>query len=194
VAEHPLSEPYLADTDVVGMWLFLATEILFFGALFFVYLVFHHLYPLSMEEGAKRTDLAFGSINAGLLVTSSLAMSVGIARPRWMRRAFAASGLLGLAFLTVKGLEYAQDFQEGLFPGPHFVAVTAQAGPEQIFFIFYFIATALHSLHMVVGLGLILYAMRGKGSPMVVALYWSFVDIVWICLYPLLYLVGRGGG
>jgi cytochrome c oxidase subunit 3 len=147
-----------------------------------------------MEEGARRTDLTFGTVNAVLLVTSSLAMSAGIASPQRMRSAFAAAGALGLAFLTVKGLEYAQDFHQGLFPGAHFVAVTTETGPERIFFIFYFIATALHSLHMLAGLGLIVYAMRGKGSPVVVALYWSFVDIVWICLYPLLYLVGRGGG
>ena len=187
------SRAYEMDTDLIGMWLFLATEVLFFGAIFFVYLVYQHIYPAAMAAGAGRTDLALGTINTVLLLTSSLAMSVGIGWPRRMRKAFLAAGALGVAFIAVKGLEYAKDFAEGLFPGPHFAPVTAQAGPEHLFFIFYFIATALHTLHMLVGLGLIAYVLKGKGSPVVVALYWSFVDIVWICLYPLLYLVGRGG-
>lgn len=187
------TERYETDTDVIGMWLFLTTEVLFFGALFFVYFAYQHLYPLALAEGARRTDLALGTINTVLLLTSSLAMSLGIARPEWLGRAFVGAGALGVAFLAVKGFEYAKDIHEGLFPGAGFAAVSPEAGPERIFFIFYFTATAIHALHMLIGLGLIFYAVRGKGSPVVVALYWSFVDIVWICLYPLLYLVGRGG-
>ncbi len=118
---------------------------------------------------------------------------MGIGWPERMGRAFLAAGGLGMAFLVVKGFEYAQDFRQGLFPTAHFAALTSDSGPERIFFIFYFTATAIHAVHMLIGLGLIAYALRGKGSPVVVALYWSFVDIVWICLYPLLYLVGRGG-
>ena len=189
-----MAERYEADTDVIGMWLFLASEVLFFGALFFVYLVYQHLYPQAMAAGARRTDLAFGTINATLLLTSSLAMSVGIGWPDRLRQAFLSAGGLGAAFLAVKTLEYGHDFREGLFPGVHFAALTPEAGAERLFFIFYFTATAIHAAHMLIGLGLIAYALKGKGSPMVVALYWSFVDIVWICLYPLLYLVGRGAG
>ena len=175
------------------MWLFLCTEVLFFGGLFFTYFAYHHLYPLAMAAGVKRTDMALGTINTVLLLTSSLAMSLGIARPDWMKRAFVAAGALGVAFLAIKGFEYAKDFHEGLFPVGPFVSVTPQAGPERIFFIFYFTATAIHAVHMLIGLGLIGHVLRGRGSAVVVALYWSFVDIVWICLYPLLYLVGRGG-
>lgn len=192
MAERPM-EHYETDTDLIGMWLFLATEVLFFGALFFVYFVYQHLYPQPLSDGVRRTDLTLGTINSVLLLTSSLAMSLGILQPRWRTRGFTAGGALGVAFLVVKGFEYGKDFKDGLFPGAGFVAVSPEAGPEQIFFIFYFIATALHALHMLIGLGLIGYALRGKGSPVVVALYWSFVDIVWLCLYPLLYLVGRGG-
>ena len=187
-----MAERYEAETDLIGMWLFLATEVLFFGALFFVYFVYQHLYPQALAEGVRRTDVTLGTLNTVLLLTSSLAMSLGIVQPRWMAKGFTAAGALGVGFLAVKGFEYAKDFQQGLFPGPGFAAVSPESGPEQIFFIFYFIATAIHALHMLIGLALILYALRGKGSPVVVALYWSFVDIVWICLYPLLYLVGRG--
>jgi len=194
MADQPITERYEADTDLIGMWLFLCTEVVFFGALFFVYFAYQHLYPQPMAEGVRRTDLTLGTINTVLLLTSSLSMSLGILRPGWLARAFLAAGALGLAFLAVKGFEYAKDFSEGLFPGAGFVAVGPDGGPERIFFIFYFTATAIHALHMLIGLGLIVYALRGKGSPIVVALYWSFVDIVWICLYPLLYLVGRGGG
>jgi len=188
-----MAKRYEADTDLIGMWLFLTTEVLFFGALFFVYLVYQHLYPQAIATGAGRTDLTLGSLNTVLLLTSSLAMTAGIARPKSVKRALMAAGGLGAAFLAVKGFEYAKDFREGLFPGAHFAALTPEAGPERLFFIFYFIATAIHAAHMIIGLGLIAYALKGRGSPVVVALYWSFVDIVWICLYPLLYLVGRGG-
>lgn len=187
-----IAERREADTDLIGMWLFLATEVLFFGALFFVYLTYHGLYPAAIEAGARRTDLTFGTINSVVLVTSSLLMSIGIGWPLRTRRAFAGAGLLGVAFLVVKGLEYANDFKEHLFPGADFAAATSDPGPEKIFFIFYFIATALHAVHMLIGLGLIGAVLRGKASPVIVGLYWSFVDIVWICLYPLLYLVGRG--
>ena len=194
MAEQSLTEGYEADTSLIGMWLFLCTEVLFFGALFFAYFAYQHLYPLAMAEGVRRTDLTFGTINTVLLLTSSLTISLGIVQPRWMARGFVGAGVLGAAFLVLKGFEYAKDFQEGLFPGPGFIAVSPETGPEHIFFIFYFTATAIHALHMLIGLGLISYALKGKGAPVVVALYWSFVDIVWICLYPLLYLVGRGAG
>lgn len=198
---------YERDTAVIGMWLFLATEMLFFSALFFAFLVCRHLHPQAMNIGAGRTELLIGSINAVLLLTSSLIATLGTARAaqgdmRGMVRLFGVTALFGLAFLGLKGLEYAIDFREGLFPGPDFIpAKEGDPAHQQLFFICYFIATAVHALHMMIGLGLIAYVVRravrgdfdaGYWTPVaVVALYWSFVDIVWIFLYPLLYLVGR---
>jgi cytochrome c oxidase subunit 3 len=197
---------YERDTAVIGMWLFLATEMLFFAALFFVFLVCRHLHPAAMNQGAGRTELLIGSVNAVLLLTSSLIATLATAYAargdmRKMVRLFGGAALLGVAFLGLKGLEYAVDFREGLFPGPDFVPVEGNAAPQQLFFVCYFIATAVHALHMLIGLGLIAYVVRralrgdfdaGYWTPAAVAaLYWSFVDIVWIFLYPLLYLVGR---
>jgi len=198
---------YRADTAVIGMWLFLATEIMFFGALFFVFLVCRHLHPEAMDQGVRRTEALIGSINTVLLLTSSLIATLGTAYAargdmRVMVRLFGGAALLGVGFLALKGVEYADDFRQGLFPGPDFVPVDGNSAHQQLFFICYFTATAVHALHMLIGLGLIAWVSRralrgdfdaGYWTPAaVVALYWSFVDIVWIFLYPLLYLIGRG--
>jgi len=190
------------DTAIIAMWLFLATETLFFGPLFFVLLVCRQIEPTAMDHGVGRTALTIGTVNTGLLLTSSLAMTVGTAYAargalRGLVRCLGVAALLGVAFLTLKGVEYAEDFRQGLFPGIGFTA----APSLQLFFFCYFAATAVHALHMLIGLGLIAYvsrrALRGEFTASywtpaaVVALYWSFVDIVWIFLYPLLYLVGR---
>ena len=184
-----MAETREAETDLIGMWLFLATEVLFFGALFFVYVTYQGLYPQAMAAGVKHTDLTLGTINTVLLVTSSLLMTIGVGWPDWMKRAFAGAGGFGIAFLVIKGCEYAADFKDHLFPDIHFAD---GAGPEKLFFVLYFIATSVHAIHMLIGLGMIALVIRGRLSPVMVGLYWSFVDIVWICLYPLLYLVGRG--
>ena len=201
-------EAYHADSAIIGMWLFIATETLFFGALFFAYLVCRHLYPQAMALGAGRTELTIGTINAALLLTSSLAMAwatkcAARGAVRGLIGGQIVAALLGAGFLLLKGIEYAHDFRRGLFPGPGFVAAPGDPAPQQLFFVWYFIATAIHALHMAIGLGLIAMvvrrAMQGRYSAAnwtpvaVVALYWSFVDMVWICLYPLLYLVGRNG-
>jgi len=188
-----MSERYRTDTAIIGMWLFLATEILFFGALFFVFLVCRQLHPAAMDQGVRRTDLTIGTVNSALLLTSGVAVLLGV---RHKLGYLLAAALLGVGFLTLKGFEYAEDFRQGLFPGPAFVAAPGDALHQPLFFVCYFIATAIHALHLLIGLALIAYAarraMRGNWTPAtVVALYWGFVDIVWICLYPLLYLVGR---
>jgi cytochrome c oxidase subunit 3 len=198
---------YQTDTAIIGMWLFLATEMLFFGALFFVFLICRHLHPEAMDQGVHRTNLLFGSINTVLLLTSSLMATLATACAtegdrRGLVRWLGSAAMLGVAFLALKGVEYADDFREGLFPGPDFSAVKGNPGPQQLFFICYFIATAVHALHMLIGLGLIAWVVRralhgdfdkAYWTPAAaVALYWSFVDIIWIFLYPLLYLVGRG--
>jgi len=201
------SAKYQAETAVSGMWLFLATEVLFFGALFLGWMFARHWNLDGFDAGAQRTQLAIGTINTVILLTSSLTYSAGLAfiaagNTRRLVQCLAATWLLGLAFLILKfGLEWGKDFEDHLWPGANFAIAGPLGRGAQLFFGFYFIATAVHGLHMLIGLGLVgwimLLARRGRLSagyhtPVeVVGLYWSFVDMVWIVLYPLIYLIGR---
>lgn len=197
-----------AETAIAGMWLFLATETLFFGALFLSWIYSRHWNQAGFDAGAQRTDLTIGTINTAILVTSSLVYSMGLAfieagNRRRLIQCCAVAWMLGLAFLILKfGIEWHEDFHRHLFPGAHFAITGPLGGGARLFFIFYFVGTALHGVHMIGGLVLvgwiILRARRDEFSPRytmpvaVVGLYWSFVDMVWIVLYPLIYLVGRG--
>jgi len=202
------SSRHQSQTAISGMWLFLASEMLFFGVLFLSWIFCRHWNMAGFDTGAQQTSLVAGTINTVLLLTSSAtytggARQIEAGNVRGLIRLCALTGLLGLAFLAVKiGYEWRDDFSKHLFPGSGFaLAGPARAG-AQMFFVFYFVATALHSLHMLVGLGLLAWiiwrARRGAFSAeystpvAVVGLYWSFVDMVWIVLYPLIYLVGRG--
>lgn len=199
---------YQADTALSGMWLFLASEVLFFGTLFLAWIFCRHWDQPGFDAGARRTDLALGTLNTVLLVSSSLAYSVGAAylevgnRRRLMQYCGVAAAL-AVAFMVVKfGIEWPSDFRQHLFPDARFAIGGALGGGARLFFTFYFIGTALHGVHMLVGLvlvGWILWRARtGAFSPrydtpvVAVGLYWSFVDLVWIVLYPLIYLIGRG--
>jgi cytochrome c oxidase subunit 3 len=202
------SARHQAETAVSGMWLFLATEVLFFGALFLSWIYARHWDQAGFDAGAQHTRLAIGTINTVILVTSSLVYSAGLAfieagNIRRLIQCCALAFVLGLSFLILKfGVEWYLDFSDHLFPGSDFAINGPLGGGARIFFVFYFISTALHGLHMTAGLVLvgwiILRAQRGEFSSAhytpvtVVGLYWSFVDIVWIVLYPLIYLVGRG--
>jgi cytochrome c oxidase subunit 3 len=201
------SARHQADTAVAGMWLFLATEILFFGALFLSWIYARHWTQAGFDAGAQHTQLAIGTINTVILLTSSLVYSAGLAfmeagNSRRMMQCCALAWMLGLAFLVLKfGVEWSIDFSDHLFPGSDFAIDGPLGGGARLFFVFYFISTALHGLHMTGGLVLvgwiIVRAKRGDFSPAyytpvtAVGLYWSFVDMVWIVLYPLIYLVGR---
>jgi cytochrome c oxidase subunit 3 len=189
------------------MWLFLATEVLFFGALFLTWIYARHWNQVGFDAGAQQTNLAIGTVNTVILLVSSFVYSAGVAfieagNNRRLIQCCAAAGALGIAFLILKfGIEWRDDFAGHLFPGPNFSIQGPLSGGARVFFVFYFLGTALHGLHMVVGLimvgWIILRASHGEFSPayytpvIVVGLYWSFVDIVWIVLYPLIYLVGR---
>ncbi len=196
-----------AQTAIAGMWLFLASEMLFFGALFLSWIVCRHWNQLGFDSGARQTQLTLGTINTVLLVTSSVVYTAGVTyleagNTRRFIQCCMLTGLLGVGFMVVKfGVEWHEDFTKHLFPGATFgMEGPARAG-AQLFFVFYFISTALHGMHMLVGLGLVGWivwrARRGDFSveystpASVVGLYWSFVDMVWIVLYPLIYLVGR---
>ena len=191
-----------------GMWLFLATEVLFFGGLILCFIVNRHQNPLGYDAAARETKLWVGTLNTLLLITSSLAYALGVlfvraGNPRRLVPCCAAALLLGAAFLALKfGLEWRDDFAEHLFPAAAQFKVVGEAqGGARLFFVFYFVSTGLHGVHMLIGMALVtwvvLRARRGEFSAnyhtpvVVVGLYWSFVDIVWLTLYPLIYLVGR---
>lgn len=200
------SARHQAETAVSGMWLFLASESLFFGPLVLSWIYCRHWSEAGFDFGAQQTDLTLGTINTVLLLTSSLAYSAGAAfmqagSRRLLVLCLLAAWLLGASFLFLKfGVEWREDFAKGLFPGANFLVAGTLSDGAQLFFVFYFLGTAVHGLHMIVGLVLVAWiASRAReftsGSHtavIVVGLYWSFVDMVWVFLYPLIYLIGRG--
>jgi cytochrome c oxidase subunit 3 len=191
------------DTAQFGMWVFLATEVLFFGGLLFTYLYGRMHWADGFALAGRHTDVLLGTLNTAVLLTSSFAVALAVLaaeheRSAWVARLLWVTAVLGLVFLALKGLEYRNDWHEGLVPGPGF-ALAATPGAA-LFFLLYFLTTGLHALHLVIGIALVsvFAAGAGRGRPwaraprlQVVGLYWHFVDVVWIFLYPLLYLVLR---
>jgi cytochrome c oxidase subunit 3 len=202
------SPSHQAQTAIVGMWLFLATEVLFFGGLILCWIYSRHWNQVGFDAGARETTLWIGTLNTAILVTSSFVYAAGLAyirvgNTRRLIQCCVVTLILGLAFLALKfGLEWRDDFTKHLFPAATLFKIAgAEEGGARLFFIFYFIGTGLHGVHMVIGVGLLVWviarARRGEFSPLyytpvyAVGLYWSFVDIVWLILYPLIYLIGR---
>ena len=190
------------------MWVFLVTEVLFFGGLFLVYSVYRTLYPAAFAAASHELDVLLGSINTVVLITSSLTMALGVRAAQTGQRRLLllfliATMALGATFLGIKSVEYYHKFVEHHVPGPGFVFEAEHARHAQIFFSLYFLMTGLHAIHMIIGLGIIAvmlwWSWRGTitteyYSPIEISgLYWHFVDIVWIFLFPLLYLLGRHG-
>jgi cytochrome c oxidase subunit 3 len=188
----------------LGMWTFLATEVLFFGGFFISYAVYRHFYDHDFIIGVKHTLIVYGTINSCLLLTSGLTMALAVQaatenRPRVIAPLLVVTMLLGIGFLVCKGLEYRADIEDKVVPGTMFDPSLPLH--TQIFFWLYWGMTGLHTVHMIVGVGLLAVitamAARGKFSAQyytpleMVGLYWAFVDIVWIFLYPMLYVVGR---
>jgi cytochrome c oxidase subunit 3 len=197
------------EAALTGMWLFLATEVLFFGGLLFCFVVGRHANPLAFDAAARETTLWAGTVNTVLLLTSSLAYAAGIVfmragNSRRLMHCCWPALALGGAFIALKfGVEWPGDIAQHLFPAAaSFKIGGALEGGARLFFVFYFVSTGLHGLHMLIGVALVIWIMlrarRGEFSahyhtPVVmVGLYWSFVDIVWLTLYPMIYLVGRG--
>jgi cytochrome c oxidase subunit 3 len=199
--------PQQGDTAQLGMWVFITTETLFFGALLFTYFLYRMTYPREFAEAAKDAVLWCGSVNIGLIMTSSLTMVLAInsaadGRRRALVCWLVATAFLGLCFLGIKGYEYCLDYNDNVVPAVNFVMKPGEGPAGELFWVFYFVATGLHAIHMTIGIGLILYMLlwrvrRGEITPIyyapleVVGLYWSFVDTVWIFLFPSIYLVGR---
>ena len=194
------------DASTLGMWVFLVTEIMFFAGMFTAYVAYRSIYPEAFTLASHHLDIVLGSINTTVLITSSLTMAMAVHSAQLGRRNLLVMFLivtivLGATFLGIKSFEYAHKFHEGLVPGPAFSYHGPDAGQQELFFSIYFAMTGLHAVHMIIGIGLLTYliiqALRDRFSAAyatpveVVGLYWHFVDIVWIFLFPLLYLIGR---
>jgi cytochrome c oxidase subunit III len=204
------------DAATIGMWLFLATEVLFFGGMFAGYALYRFWYPHAFEVGSHMLDIWLGAINTMVLLTSSLTMALSVHaaqsnNSRGTAKFLGWTILLGSVFLGIKAYEYTHKFQEHLVPGTRFsIAEAAHHLPEemvrdvnpdhvQLFFSFYFAMTGLHATHMVIGiaiLGVLVWMARRERfsaayyTPVeLTGLYWHFVDIVWVFLFPLLYLI-----
>jgi cytochrome c oxidase subunit 3 len=215
---HPALQHHFDDLEqqkessTLGMWMFLVTEIMFFGGLFTAYVVYRGMFHGVFAVASSHLDWKLGALNTVVLILSSLTMAMSIWAAQTNRRKLIvwfllATIVLGSVFLVVKTIEYGDKFEHHLVPGPHFapdpehygnlVAVSDQA---QIFFSLYFVMTGLHALHMIIGIGLLIWLLfpswKGKFdsryyNPLeVTGLYWHFVDLVWIFLFPLLYLLG----
>jgi cytochrome c oxidase subunit 3 len=190
----------------LGMWVFIAAEIMFFGGMLVCYVAYMLSYPRDFARASNHTRILLGAANTGILLTSSFTMALAVLAAKKGKRGslvgfLLATITLGLAFLSLKAIEYGQDYREHLVPGPGFSLNGADLERGQLFFGFYFVMTAVHALHMMIGIGVLLVlvtlAWRKHFSPdhhnpvEVTGLYWHFVDIVWIFLFPLLYLTGR---
>ena len=196
------------DASTLGMWVFVAQEILFFGGLFLAYAVYRAMFPEAWSAGAEHQNWIIGAANTAVLIGSSLTMALAVWAAQMNKRMLTvwmlvATLFLGSVFIGVKLYEYYDHIHHGLLPGTYFTYVH-EADPAltpgiQLFMTFYFAMTGLHALHMVVGAGLLLWfiwrAWRGHFGPEyyapveIMGLYWHFVDIVWIFLFPLLYLI-----
>jgi cytochrome c oxidase subunit III len=215
-ARYPGLVPQFEDKEqqreagTLGMWTFLITEIMFFGGLFCAYVVYRSLHPHAFELGSHLLEVKFGATNTAVLICSSLTMAMAIRSAQTGKSKstiitfLVLTMLLGLTFLGVKFyFEWYHDYLEHIVPAFGFVyrgEWGADAPQVQMFMVFYFFLTGLHALHMIVGVGILtvltVLTARGRFSSRYFApldisgLYWHFVDIIWIYLFPLLYLIG----
>ncbi len=226
VAEHAEHSPYLRhhfdsmeqqfDSATLGMWVFLLTEIMFFGGMFGAYTVYRSMYPAAFASTSMHMNPAFGAANTAVLIVSSLTMALAVRSARMgsqkaLQIFLILTMIFGIAFLVIKGFEYHEhwvDMKVPLFSGhwdysntPEFPHQAQYSHQAQILFCFYFFMTGFHAVHMLVGVGLMttILVMARRGvfrqnyfTPVEISgLYWHFVDIVWIFLFPLLYLIGN---
>lgn len=206
-AHHFESAEQEFQTSKFGMWLFLVTEVMLFGGLFVAYTIFRSLYPDMYHEAHHHLDKVMGGVNTIVLICSSLtmAMAVGMAQrnqPKKSAWLLAATIAFAATFLVVKYFEYSHKFHDGLLPGAYFdAAKNGITHPKaDLFFSLYFLMTGLHGLHVVIGMGLITWVLKRTTrrefsehyyTPVeLVGLYWHLVDLIWIYLFPLLYLIG----
>ncbi len=204
--QHQFDSPaQQRESSTLGMWLFLVTEIMFFGGFFLVYLVYRSKYQEGFFAASHHLDVAAGAINTAVLIASSLTMALAVWAAQVGRRKaivgfLLLTMLLGGVFLGIKVYEYGHKFEDDLVPGADFHWPRPHARAAELFYSLYFGMTGLHALHMVVGIAVLAALLRpswkGRYGPdyltpvECVGLYWHFVDIVWIFLFPLLYLIG----
>ncbi|MGE5303468.1 MAG: cytochrome c oxidase subunit 3 family protein [Alphaproteobacteria bacterium] len=204
---HQFDDPeQQLDAATTGMWVFLATEVMFFGGMFLGYTAYRIAYPEAFAHASNLLDVWLGSINTAVLICSSFTMALAVHSAAEGRRQkivlfLILTMILGAAFLGIKFYEYYHKYEEHLIPGENFTYAGPSPRQAEIFLSFYFAMTGMHALHMIIGFGLQTYlvieAWRDRFSAAyhtpveLVGLYWHFVDIVWIFLFPLLYLVGR---
>ncbi len=211
------------DTYTIGMWAFLITEVMFFGGLFMVYILYRYRFPEAFEDASRHLNLTISATNTVILLTSSLTIALGVRAAQIGKRNalvgyLSVTLILCLVFLGLKGVEYYEEYEKNLIPGPNFTyesthhgeahgdegehaAVEINEREAETFFGIYFVMTGFHALHMIIGAGvlviLIIQAWRYKFPPEnyapveMMGLYWHFVDLVWIFLFPLLYLIDR---
>ncbi|MFP3938800.1 MAG: cytochrome c oxidase subunit 3 family protein [Thermoanaerobaculia bacterium] len=206
LAHHFDSYDQQREASSLGMWLFLSTELMFFGGLFLAYVIYRGRWPQDFALASHELDVILGGVNTVVLIASSLTMALAVRAAQLARSKATVVFLLltllfGLTFLGIKAVEYADKLEHHLVPGAAFeFHGAADPGHAEMFFNLYFGMTGLHAAHMVVGAGLVAWLMwpawRGRfdteyHNPVeVVGLYWHFVDIIWIFLFPLLYLIG----
>jgi cytochrome c oxidase subunit 3 len=216
------------EAGALGMWVFLVTEIMFFGGMFFAYTLYRRAYPDAFASASNHLDLTLGAVNTVVLICSSLTMALAVyctqVGKRQLQTVFLIlTILLGLTFLGIKAVEYKDKYDSRLIPGhvvpsrpfdpevqehgqPHdkhklVLLNNASKKNVEMFFWIYFAMTGMHAVHMIIGVGIMLiilfWSIKGKYGPdyynpvEITGLYWHFVDIVWIFLFPLLYLLGR---
>jgi cytochrome c oxidase subunit III len=205
------------DSSLLGMWVFMAQEVMFFGGMLAVYAIYRNVYYASFAAGSHHLDVTLGTVNTAVLICSSLTMALAVHSAALGKRKMTVLFLLmtmalGSVFLGIKAKEYKDKFEHHLVPGAGYSAEAlrdahGQPLPEgsdiaihsQMFFVLYFALTGLHALHMIIGLPILAYmtwrAWQGRFGPEyytpveITGLYWHFVDIVWIFLFPLLYLI-----
>ncbi len=200
---HP-GVPYDPMANRIGMWLFLFTEVLLFGTLFICYAVYLHMYTWQFEEGSEHLSVWAGAINTVVLLTSSLTMALAIAtmersKKEWSIRLLNITLLFALTFLIIKAFEWGGKFEHGIYPGSAHLLEDFTKG-ENVFFGLYFTMTGLHGLHVLIGMALILFVRHKIIHDKVTrtriswldnaGLYWHLVDLIWIYLFPLFYLIG----
>ena len=233
-AGHPGLQHHFANMEqqreagTLGMWVFLVTEIMFFGGMFLAYTLYRSKYPTAFASGSNHLDITLGAVNTGVLILSSFTMALAVYGTQVGKRrlqifCLSLTIVLGLTFLGIKAVEYKDKYVDNLIPGtlipghPFHPAVQAPGEPfdehklhllpgaevqnVEMFYWIYFAMTGMHAVHMVIGVGLLsfllFFSARGRYGPEyynpieVTGLYWHFVDIVWIFLFPLLYLLGR---
>ena len=204
LAEHfdDLAQQHEAAT--LGMWIFLVTEIMLFGGLFTAYTAYRWVYRPAWVEGSHHMALAVGAINTAVLIVSSLTMALAVQSVQLghvvrVVRYLSLTAFLGTVFLALKAFEYQQHFYEGLVPGRFWRFEGPQSHHVEMFFWLYYGMTGLHAVHLTVGVGLvavlIVMALRLKFSAVyhtpveAIGLYWHLIDVIWIFLFPIFYLV-----